>query len=566
MREPLDPGVVRSRPGPVGAVVAGADLVPKGLEPEVVEVDRKRAVIRLRSVSPQGRCPSCGRGAGRVHSRYSREVADLPWHGIPVSLRVRARRFFCDGASCERRIFCERLPEIAAQARKTGRLEGALLAIVLELGGRAGARLAAELGLVVGRDALLARAKRAAPADVGKVRVLGVDDFAFRKGHAYGTVLVDLERHRVVDLLPERSQEGLVAWLKRHPEVEVAARDRSNVYREALAKGAPDAVQVADRWHLMHNLALTLEDFLLQKRPTLREAAMPEAEPEDRSDGAFGSWPIMPNRPRNHDRKVEEAARKRHERLIEQWRNIRRLYLAGADLRDICRRLGVSPRTVYRYKDLTEPPPRPVCKRRSSVLDPHVPYLVRRWNEGCRNGKRLFREIREKGYENSEETCARFVAQLRRAEANGKPPSSVPRARRGSVAGLSPSSKNVAALFMRREEKLTEEQEEYLGRLCGSDEALADARRLTQEFAKMVRNLEGGKLDGWLEEAEVCRAPAMRRFATGLRKDLDAVRAGLTEQWSNGPVEGFVHKLKLLKRQGYGRAGFDLLRARMLAA
>jgi len=377
---------------------------------------------------------------------------------------------------------------------------------------------------------------------------------------------VDLERRRVVDLLPERSQEGLVAWLKRHPEVEVAARDRSNVYREALAKGVPKATQVADRWHLLHNLALTLEEFLLQKRPVLREAATPGAEPEDRSDGAFVSGPIMPNRPRTHERKIEEAARKRHERRVERWGDIRRLYLAGADLRDICRRLGVSPRTVYRYKDLSEPPPRPVYKRRASALDPYVPYLVRRWNEGCRNGKRLYREIREQGYANSEEICARFVAQLRRAEANGKPPSSVPRARRGSVAGLSPTSKNVAALFMRREEKLSEEQKEYLGRLCGADEALADARRLTQAFAEMARNLEGEQLDGWLEEAQASKAPAMRRFAAGLKKDLDAVRAGLTERWSNGPVEGFVHKLKLLKRQGYGRAGFELLRARMLAA
>jgi transposase len=355
-----------------------------------------------------------------------------------------------------------------------------------------------------------------------------------------------------------------VAWLKRHPEVEVAARDRSNIYREALAKGVPKATQVADRWHLLHNLALTLEEFLLQKRPAIRGAALPEAAAEQGADDAFGSGPIMPNRPRRHEQKLEEAVRRRHERL-ERWGDIRRLYLAGADLRDICRRLGVSPRTVYRYKDLTEPPPRPVYKRRASALDPWVPYLVRRWNEGCRNGKKLYREIREQGYASSEETCARFVAQLRRAEAQGKPPSSVPR-EEGAVASLSPTSKNVAALFMRREEKLSEEQKEYLGRLCDADEALADARRLTQAFNGMVRNLEGEKLDGWLEEAEACKAPAVRRFAAGLRKDLDAVRAGLTEEWSNGPVEGFVHKLKLLKRQGYGRAGFGLLRARLLAA
>lgn len=200
------------------------------------------------------------------------------------------------------------------------------------------------------------------------------------------------------------------------------------------------------------------------------------------------------------------------------------------------------------------------------MLDPYVPYLLEHWEEGCRDGKRLLREIRERGYRNSERTFIRFTAELRRAETAGKPPSSTPRARKGSVAGLSPTAKNVAALFMRREEKLSEEQKEYLGRLCASDAALADARRLTQEFAGMVRGLEGEKLDGWLEEAGTSEAEVVRKYAAGLKKDLSAVRAGLTERWSNGPVESFVHKLKLVKRQGYGRAGFDLLRARVLAA
>lgn len=546
--------------------IAAHELLPKGLRLQSLSIGAGRVSISAASATRRSLCPLCGRASSRVHSRYTRTVSDLPWHGISVELVVRVRRFFCEEASCQRKIFCERLEEVAARSRKTSRLEEALLAIVFELGGRAGARLAEQLGLVVGRDALLRRAKCAPlPAD-GKVRVLGVDDFAFRKGHTYGTLLVDLERRRIVDLLPERSQEALVAWLDRHPGIEFAARDRSNTYQEALAKGAPDAVQVTDRWHLLHNLALTLEEFLLRKQTALRAAASPEAAPGEEGDDAFSSGPIMPNRPRTHERKVEEAASKRHERLVRQWEDIRRLYLAGADLRDICKRLGISPRTVYRYKDLAEPPPRPAYKRRASVLDPYVPYLLRRWNEGCHNGKRLYREIREQGYANSEETCTHFIAQLRRAEANGNPPSSVPRARRGAVAGLSPSSKNVAALFMRREEKLSEEQKEYLGRLCDADEALAEACRLTQAFAQMTRNLEGEKLDGWLEEAEASKAPAMRRFAAGLKKDLDAVRAGLTEEWSNGPVEGFVHKLKLLKRQGYGRAGFDLLRARMLAA
>src|SRR5215207_4219567 len=549
--------------------IATHELLPMGLDLESFSIETGRVSISVSSGTRRSVCPLCGRASSRVHSRYTRTVSDLPWHGISVELEVRARRFFCDEPSCERKIFCERLPEVAARARKTVRLGEALLAIALELGGRAGARLALELGIVAARDTLLRRIKAAPLPEVGKVRVLGVDDFAFKKGSTYGTILVNLERHEVVDLLPERSQESLVAWFRSNPaaEVEVATRDRSNIYREGLAKGAPGATHVADRWHLLHNLTLTLEEYLLQKRPVLQKMAAPEAAPEEKDDADyFASGPIMPNRPRNHDRKIEEAARKRHERLVEQWRNIRRLYLAGAALRDICRQLGISARTVYRYKDLTEPPPRPAYKRKASVLDPYVPYLVKRWNEECHNGKRLYREIRERGYENSEEICARFTAQLRRAEARGKPISSVPRARAGSVAGLSPTSKNVAALFMRREEKLNREQKEYLKRLCEADEALADAWRLTQEFNGTVRNLEGEDLDGWLKDAEESRSAAMRGFALGLRKDLDAVRAGLTEEWSNGCVEGFVHKLKLLKRQGYGRAGFELLRARMLAA
>jgi transposase len=548
--------------------IATHELLPKGLDLESLSIETGRVSICVSSGTRRSVCPLCARVSSRVHSRYDRSVSDLPWHGISVELEVRARRFFCDEPSCERKIFCERLPEVAARARKTVRLEEALLAIALELGGRAGAKLAEELGIVAARDTLLRRIKAAPLPEVGKVRVLGVDDFAFKKGSTYGTILVNLERHEVVDLLPERSQESLVAWFGSHPaaEVEVATRDRSNIYREGLAKGAPGVAHVADRWHLLHNLTLTLEEYLLQKRPVLRKAAAPEAAPEEKDDADFASGPIMPNRPRTHDQKIEEAARKRHERLVEQWKNIRRLYLAGADLRDICRRLGISARTVYRYKGLTEPPPRPAYKRKASVLDPYVPYLVRRWNEGCHNGKRLYREISEQGYQNSEEICARFTAQLRRAEARGKPISSVPRARGGSVAGLSPTAKNVAALFMRHEEKLGEEQEEYLKRLCEADEALADTRRLTQEFAEMVRRLQGEDLDGWLKDAEESRSTAMRSFAVGLRKDLDAVRAGLTEEWSNGCVEGFIHKLKLLKRQGYGRAGFELLRARMLAA
>lgn len=546
-------------------VVEAHKLLPKGLYLESLSIEAGRVSISVSSVTERCVCPLCGRGSSRVHSRYSRTVSDLPWHGISVTLKVRAKRLFCDVGACERKIFCERLAEIPICARKTDRLQEALLAIALELGGRAGARLAGELGLSVGRDALLSRVKRSIPANAGKVRVLGVDDFAFRKGHSYGTILVDLEGRKVVDLLPECSQQSLMSWLRQHPGVELATRDRSKVYREALTKSAPNAVQVADRWHLLHGLAGELEGFLIQKRKVLRDAVLQPQKTEGEEDvGAPG--PTTPNRPRLWRARQEESARLRHERLIEQWKDIRRLHLAGANVRFISSKLGVSPRTVYNYRDMEEPPPRRDYTTRASVLDPYVPYLLKRWEEGCRNGEQLLGEIRERGYTNSKRTFLYFTGELRRAEAKGKPPSAVPRAKKGAVAGLSPSAKNVAALFMRREEKLSKEHKEYLDKLCNSDGSLADARRLTQEFTQMARDREGEKLDVWLEEAEASQAEVMRRFAAGLNRDLLAVRAGLTRTWNNGPVEGYVHKLKLIKRQGYGRADFDLLRARVLAA
>ena len=185
-------------------VIANHKLLPQGLSLESLSIDPGHVYISVSSETTRTCCPICGHDSSRVHSRYTRTVSDLPWHGTSVTLEVHARRFFCDEASCERKIFCESLPDIAVRARKTERLEEALLAIVLELGGRAGARLAAELGILVGCDALLHRAKNLV-SDSGseKVRVLGIDDFAFRKGNAYGTILVDLERHKVVDLLPE---------------------------------------------------------------------------------------------------------------------------------------------------------------------------------------------------------------------------------------------------------------------------------------------------------------------------------------------------------------------------
>jgi transposase len=415
-------------------------------------------------------------------------------------------------------------------------------------------------------------------ADEENVRVPGVDDFGLGRDNAPGTILVDLERHKIVDLLGEQSVKSLAKWLSQHPKVEMASRDRSHICREGLSAGAPQATQVADRWHLLRNLAERLDEFLGQKRPILKAAAGPETVEQTGSDegsvseesvespyqdpGAPG--PLTPNRPRPGYAHQQQRRRRHYELVVDRWEEIRRLQGAGANFCEIARKLGTSRPTVYRYKDLTEPPEFGQHRRKGSVLDPWVPYILRRWEEGCRNGHKLFREIREQGYSYSESNVGRLVAELRRSD--GLTSDSGRRRSASNTAGRAPVTRHVVPLFLRPPESLTQDQAAYLERLQVCDEAVGAAYELSQRFAAMIREPGGERLEECLAQTESCEAQALRRFAASLKTDLAAVRAGLVESWNNGPVEGFIHKLKFVKRQGYGRANIDLLKARVMAA
>ncbi len=229
----------------------------------------------VKTTAPQSVCPRCHRNSSRVHSRYTRRVADLPWHGVAVKLELHTRRFRCLNSLCTQRIFCERLRRVVAHyARKTVRLDAALELIGFAVGGEAGARLALELGLAVSPDTMLRRLRQCLPAETSAPRVLGVDDFAFRKGQRYGTILVDLERRCPIDLLPDRGAETLSTWLKAHPGIEVVSRDRSPSYASGINEGAPGAVQVADRWHLLKNVREALEQLLVRQNRLLRSRTM----------------------------------------------------------------------------------------------------------------------------------------------------------------------------------------------------------------------------------------------------------------------------------------------------
>jgi transposase len=498
-------------------------------------------------------------------------VSDLPLGGLPVVLHIHARKFFCRTPSCPRRIFTERLPEfVAPHARRSQGLRAALHRVALATGGEAGARLATALAMPTSLATLLRLIRSVPLATPAELHTIGVDEWAWRKGVRYGTMIVDLERHRVAALLPDRDADQVAAWLATHPTITIVSRDRSSIYTDAVTRGAPQAIQVADRFHLLCNVGEALEKFLLHKRAQLKEAAQATAT-------ALAPPPIAPaaaeetypgkhtsTRPQLWQQRAEEASRTKHERYVTAYAAVHTLHANGADIADIARTVGMSRRTVYRYLSLDGPPERkrpiraPRPERRAWET-----YIVGRWNAGCHNGRRLWREARAAGYKCAERNVARFVAQLRREGPQRHPPSTSS----GVVMRVhGPSARHVSLLFLRRSTSLTKAQATYLEHLCQRDAVVETAYTLAQAFAHMMRAREGAHLDTWIESTNERGVPEVRRFALGLMGDLAAVKAGLTLEYSNGQTEGQVNRLKLVKRTMYGRAKFDLLCQRVLHA
>jgi transposase len=528
-----------------------------GLRLEQVTLGGETVTLHLAASTRFARCPLCARRSKRVQSIYHRTVADLPLAGRQLVLRLRVRRFRCGVRRCPRAIFAERFPKlVGAYGRRTLGQRAALEAIVFALGGSAGARLATQLGSPVSRATLL-RVLRCADLPARPApRVLGVDDWAFRKGHRYGTILVDLERRRIVDLLEDRKAETLAPWLSQFPGLEVISRDRASAYAEAARKGAPQAVQVIDRWHLIQNLVEALERCLLRFRPALKEAA-------GLGDSILGPLPgssettLVP-----WQQRAEAASQQIHTSKVERYEQMRTLRDAGFTVLDIAQLVGATRPTVYRYLALDGPPERQRPHRSARrVLAPYEPYLVQRWAEGCRNRSRLFREIRLLGYQHSARTVSLFLKRL-----NAEQPSASNTGQPRQTTARVPSARHVACLLVWRKERLLEEGRAYLQRLCDHEPTIARAYELAQEFVIMARERTGQGFDAWLTRATTSEIAELDRFARGLIDDRAAVEAGLSQEWSNGQTEGQVNRLKLLKRQMYGRANFDLLRHRMLRA
>jgi transposase len=499
-------------------------------------------------------CPDCRGRARRVHSHYRRTVRDLPCSGIAVILHLRVRRFVCRNRRCPRRIFCERLPGLVKRhGRLSFRLERALQHVGMALGGEAGSRLAARLAMPVSPAGLLQFVRRVPAANGQAGAVLGVDDWARRKGRSYGTILVDLEAHRPVDLLEDRSVAELATWLEQHPGVRVVSRDRGKEYAEGARRGAPNAVQVADRWHLLKNLGDALERLFTRKSGWLGSPARATTDGKGGRSLA-GTPPTPPTTAAERDR----AARRRQR--IERYAEVRALEEQGHSLSAIARQVGLARNTVVRYARAETFPER--APRRPGPASPgrFEAELQRSWSDGERSARQFWRRLRERGYPGSVVTVRRAIA---RWKAEGSwPVDPAPTQAQPSVRRLSP--REAAWLMTRFSDELGPRDGESLHRLLATDPAVDATYGLAQEFRRLVRERDADGLGSWLDRARESGVQELRGFADHLQRDRAAVDAALTSPWSNGQTEGQITRLKLLKRQMYGRANLDLLRLRVL--
>lgn len=510
-----------------------SSLIPAGLIVNGVAENEGAIVVSARGAAAERACPLCGRLSRRVHSRYVRRAADLPYAGKRVVLRLVARRFVCSAPLCRRRIFAERFEDeiVAERSRRTSRLDCIVHHLGLALGGRPAAGFAKRLMMPVSNDTLLRVVRRRAVLPDAPLNVVGIDDWAWRRNHRYGTVVCDLERRRIVALLPDRESATVEAWLADHAEIGIISRDRGGGYGEAAAKALPQAIQVADRWHLMENASAAFLDAVRKSMRAIRTA--------------IGATTINPALLTCAEKLQYEGYLRREETNAA----IIKLSGEGLSIKEIVRCTGYSRKLV---RQVIRGERTDVFRVRQSSLEAHLPLLDELWSSGCRNGAELWRRLRARGFRGSLRVVGEWATRRRHAEqASDRQLHKVP------------SARTIAQLMTTARDHLSKADTVTVAAVEAGAPTLVEARDLAERFHAMIRKKAAPNLGPWLKDASTS---LIASFANGIMRDRAAVGAAIATPWSNGQTEGQITKLKLVKRQMYGRGKLDLLQARLIGA
>ena len=509
-----------------------SDLIPAELNVDAVHDAADAIIVAAYGRSQDCRCPHCGTASRRVHSRYPRTIADLPCAGRRIELHLTVRRFVCSAAHCRRKIFAERFGDgvVRPMARRTARLDCLVRHLALALGGRPAARFADRLGLPVSNDTLLRTVRRYDRPPLTPPSVIGIDDWAWRRNHRYGTIICDLERRKTIALLPDREPATARAWLIQQPQIEIIARDRGGGYAQAAAQALPHAGQVADRWHLMENAS---HAFLDAVRKSMRQVRV-----------AIGTATVNPKLLTAAERLQYEGYLRREEANAV----IRGLVSEGVPIKEIVRRTGYSRKLV---RSVVRGQRTDIFRVRQTSLESHLPWLEAQWDAGLRNGAELWRQLRLAGFGGGLRVVTEWATRRRRAE----------KAENGL--GHAPAARTIVRLMTLERNNLTKAQTMTVAAIEERLPDLVEARDVVESFHNMLRRKSKDDLEAWIDRAA---RSLVASFANGVVRDRAAIQNAITSQWSNGQTEGQITKLKLIKRQMYGRGKLDLLEARIVGA
>lgn len=523
--------------------------LPRGWQ-VLQQITRPHGVnINLRATGKSANCPECLQRSSSVHSCRRRRIQHLPCSGQTLYLTFAVRHGYCRNPVCSRKIFAESLAPFAGSRQQSSEaLQNLQHQLGLIAGGEAGKRAATATGIKTSADTLLRRVVQASePVQAVTVHV-GIDEWAWHRGHRYGTLIVNLDTHRPLVLLPGREQRTLAAWFRKYPEIQVVSRDRGGIYAMAARDGAPQARQVADRWHLLKNIGDALERMMYRHMPLIRQVATelspkknaPEVQP------ATSSVLLLPERIK------QQRRAKRHQR----WTEVSSLHKNGRGIREISRITGLSRVTVRRwiqsvtFPEMSTRPPKP------GLLDPWRGWLEQQRENGNHNASQIWREMVAAGFTGSETTVRAVTARWRKGVT-------------GSVTApvRLPSASRVSRWLMpwriiRGEENYASR---FIGLMCEKEPQLKIAQQLALDFYSMLKTKNKTLLNPWFDKVSESGLVDLQRVAAGMESDAAAIVEAICSRWSNGVVEGHVNRLKMLKRQMYGRAGFELLRRRVMS-
>lgn len=524
-----------------------------------VELDGDLVTFRVRAKAGEVPCSGCRWRSCRVHARYQRRLADIPLGGRRVRVVVCVRRFKCVNPECSQSTFSEQIEGLTTPfARRTPPLTQALVRVALALAGRPGARLAARLAMPCCRDVLIGLIRAQPLPAPGRIEVLGVDDFAVRRRRSYNTILINMDNHRPVDVLPDREAGTLAAWLREHPEIRTVCRDRSGAYSEGIRSGAPQAMQVADRFHLWKNLCEAVDKTVSAHHPCLRKAAAAQAIPSepDPSAPAPAAEPIA----------APQRSYRLAERTRERYAAVQQCLARGLSRSAISRELNLDRQTVRRFANATcVEELLATAEHRLTKLDPYIDLVNRRWNEGVTNAQTITCELRTLGFTGDVQTVRRYLKPFRMPGTSRCRPDPHRRNPAPTAAAV-PKPRTISRALLTHPDRLTGQDALIVKNATTECVHLERLQQHVRTFAKIMTQRRGLELPAWLDAVETDDLPELHSLAIGMRRDLTAIINGLTTEHSSGAVEGNVTRVKRLKRDGYGRANFDLLRAQILLA